>query len=154
MKQLLDRGIELRPEHRDGNGNTALGNLYYASAVFHRLVPEWFWLRLVFGARGDTERALRDIRSALAISEHRIDYQVEHGAVLLCHGQRRRRPERITQGLGVLRASVALPAQEPTDRVDQDYARQLLEDPSAACAYTRGGFIDIEAEKQVAAGMR
>ena len=54
----------------------------------------------------------------------------------------------------MLRASIAVPAAAETDRIDQEYARQLIDDPSVACGFTRRGFIDIEAEEQVAAEVR
>lgn len=146
MQSLLDRGIALRPQHRDPNGNAALANLYYASAVFHRLVPEWFWLPLVTGVKGDTDRALADIREALAISSDRIDYRVEHGAVLLCQGRRRDRSERIDEGLRALANALTLTPTLTTDRLDQELARQLIAEPEKACGFSRRGFIDIEGE--------
>ncbi len=152
MRVLLERGIAARPSHVDPNGNSTLANLYYASAVFHRMVPEWFWLPMFAGVRGDTERSLREIHQALEMSGDRVDYHVEHGAILLCMGTRKGSDARIEQGKRVLYQSLAMPVRLSTDRVDQTYARQLIDDPDKACAFSRIGYIDVASEGRRVAG--
>ena len=144
MRDLLEIGIKSRPTHRDPDGNSALGNLYYSSAIFYRMVPDWFWLKVIVGVRGDTDRALADIERALAISVDRIDYQIEHGAVLLCHSMREDDTQSARNGVRVLEKAVSLPPKLPSDEIDQHYARLLLDDPSGACGFTRSGFLDVE----------
>ena len=151
MRDLLDLGIALKPRHRDANGNSELANLYYASAIFHRLVPEGIWLRLLVGVRGDTDRALDDIHRALAISAGRVDYHVEHGAVLLCQGRRRHDAARTREGRDVLRHALSLAPSQPSDVVDQRYAAELLVAPEKACGFSRRGFIDTEGEGRAVA---
>ena len=145
LRDLLELGIAARPAHRDPNGNSALANLYYSSAIFHRIVPEWFWLPIVIGVKGDTKRALVDIERALAISGDRIDYQIEHGAVLLCRAHRKRDKAAAREGVRVLERALELPPAEHSDEIDQHYARLLIEDPSQSCGFTRDGFLDVEA---------
>lgn len=144
MADLLEEAIDLDPKHKDGPYNSTLGNLYYASATFYRLVPDWFWMKWLFGVRGDKERALRDARKAVAITSIRIDYQIELGASLLCLGQRRERPKQIAEGEDVLRNAIGLPHILPTDAIDQEYARLLLDKRDQACSFSRDGFIDTE----------
>jgi len=146
MAALLDLGIAQRPTHRDADGNSTLANLYYARAVFYRMVPEWWWLGLVFGVRGNTGRALHDIRSALHISPQRIDYNVEYGAVLLCDASRHDRPARLREGRSVLRRALHLSTHLVSDAVDQGFAHELLDHPEQACGWSRKGFIDVEGE--------
>ena len=76
MSKLLNRGIALRPSYRDDSRNSTLANLYYARAVFRRMLPDWFWLPFVIGVKGNTELALLDIRNAMALVDDRVDYQV------------------------------------------------------------------------------
>ncbi len=152
LRALLDLGLREPPQHRDANGNTTLGNLYSASAGFYRLVPEWFWLQFVFGVRGDADRALDHIRRALAISPERIDYHVEHGAVLLCLGERRDDAERSEEGFRVLHAALAMPTRLSTDAQDQAAARHLIESPQKACGYSRIGFLDVDQVRDQATG--
>jgi len=144
MSQLLERGIELEPEHSDDSGNSVLGNLYYSGAVFYRFVPDSWWLKLLIGVRGDLDRSLHFIREAVEISDQRVDYRVELGTVLLCQGIRKKRPAAVAEGIEVLEAARRLPAYLSTDHLDLEHAGMLIERPELACGYSRDGFIDLE----------
>jgi hypothetical protein len=144
MDALLRRGIELQPQHRDGGGNTTLGNLYYAGAVFYRVVPDWFWARWFLGVRGDKERSVEFARRAVEISQSRVDYRIELGAALLCVGTAKSRPENVAEGMRVLREARELPDYLSTDRLDKAHALVLAEAPHTACGFSRDGFIDID----------
>jgi hypothetical protein len=144
IADMIERGIALEPTHLDEGGwNSTLGNLYYAGAAFYRIVPEWFWVKWMIGVRGDKERSLDYIRKALAITEGRVDYQVEHGAVLLCLGHDRGEPARIEEGRGVLEKAMTLETFQGTDALDLEHARILLDHPDRACGYSRDGWIDL-----------
>ena len=52
------------------------------------MVPEWWFLPIVAGVKGNKRQALDDIDRAVALHPDRIDYQVERGAILLCLGDR------------------------------------------------------------------
>ncbi len=144
IAKLLERGIELRPTHVDGPQNHTLGNLYYAASAFYRVVPDWWWLSLVLGVRGDNHRALAYIEKAIEISSQRLDYQVERGAVLLCIGHEEDDAERIEEGRRVLRESLKLQDFQKTDSFDREHARILIDDPSRSCGYSRDGWVDLE----------
>ena len=144
MEYLLRRGIELRPEHRDNAGNLTLGNLYYAASVFYRILPEWRWLKWVFGVRGDLEKASGYAKNAVEIAELRVDYRVELGASLLCLGLSRKNPEILAQGMETLRAARKLEDYLITDALDKEHAGILIESPGRACGYSRDGFIDVD----------
>jgi tetratricopeptide (TPR) repeat protein len=143
MGSLLDRGIALRPTYADSPNNTALGNLYYAGAVFYRVVPESIWVSWIIGVRGDKERSLEYIRKAVEISDGRVDYRVELGAVLLCLGVEKKDSGRLAQGTEVLREARKMKPYLSTDYLDLGYAQKLIESPGLACGFSRDGFIDI-----------
>jgi tetratricopeptide (TPR) repeat protein len=144
MSRLLERGIELQPEHSDDAGNSVLGNLYYSGAVFYRFVPDSWWVKLLIGVRGDLDRSLEYIREAVAISEQRVDYRVELGTVLLCQGQREGDPASVREGIEVLEEARRLPPYLSTDHLDIEHAGKLIEHPEIACGYSRDGFIDMD----------
>jgi len=154
MDELLTRGIALQPDHRDGAGNSTLGNLYYAAAVFYRVVPDWWWLRLFVGVKGDKDRSLEYARRAVEISGNRVDYRVELGAVLLCLGTTRGDAARLGEGLAVLREARALDDYLSTDPLDKAHATTLMASPEKACGYSRDGFIDVESLKEQARAHR
>ena len=144
MKKLLNQGIELKPTRKEGQHNSTLGNLYYASAVFNRMVPESFWLRLVVGVSGDKERAVADAKQAVALHPKRVDYQVEFGAALLCLGTEKGRDEAIHEGRSVLSNASEFDRLLPTDDLDLEFARIMAQRPELACSFSRDGFIDVK----------
>jgi len=145
MERMLRRGIELQPGDADFPGNSTLGNLYYAGAVFYRVIPDWFWLKWFVGVRGDKRRALEYIREAVELAPVRVDYRVELGAVLLCLGTDKRQPEAIEEGLRVLEEARHLDPFLSTDHLDISHAQILMDHPDKACGYSRDGFIDLKA---------
>jgi hypothetical protein len=144
MRGLLERGIALEPDFADTPTNSTLGNLYYASAVFHRVIPEWTWLEWVAGVKGDLARSLEMIRSAVDLAPSRIDYLVEYGAVLGCYGDRRGEAWAREEAGRVLARATRLDPHAGTDAIDQEHARILMSDPSKSCGYSRDGWIDTE----------
>jgi tetratricopeptide (TPR) repeat protein len=147
MSRMLDRGIELAPTHRDNPYNSTLGNLYYARAVFNRMVPDWWFLPLVAGVKGDKRQALEDIDHAVALDPGRIDYSVEKGAVLLCLGADRAESALIEDGRRVLNEAMTLERRLESDDLDVEFARVLLREPEKACGYSRAGFVDLDEYK-------
>jgi tetratricopeptide (TPR) repeat protein len=145
MADLLDRGIELNPTSPADRENGTLGNLHYATAVFYRTAPEWFWLEWIIGVKGDLERALAAVCSVLEQNPTRVDYRIELGTILLCLGERRGDLARTEAGLAAMREAVALPPVLESDPIDQHYARLLLEQPAKACNWSRDGFVDMDA---------
>ena len=129
MNRLLSRGIELQPPHRDNAGNSTLGNLYYAASVFYRIVPDWWWLRVLVGVRGDKAKSVRYARRAVESSPVRVDYRIELGASLLCLGAVESAPESVREGEQVLSAALELPDYLSTDAVDREHAQVLLGAP-------------------------
>ena len=153
MDQLLSRGIRLAPSHRDNEGNATMGNLYYASSVFYRVIPEWFWLKWVIGVRGDRAKSLNYARRAVELAPLRIDYRVELGASLLCSGLKDKKSWQIAEGERVLAETRELDDFLSTDALDKVHAEILMRSPDQACGYSRDGFIDIDGlGKQVRAG--
>jgi hypothetical protein len=145
MAQLLDRGIALQPSHADNEWNSTLGNLYVAASHFYRVTPEWFWVQLIVGVRGDHPRAVEYARRAHAVAPARIDYTVALGAALLCLGTDTDEPRLLTEGVDVLRRVPTLPhfrgAQDP---VYVHHAETLIARPDTACSYSPDGWLDVK----------
>jgi hypothetical protein len=156
MANLLNRGIELGNEKGAAPPDTTLANFYYASATFYRMVPDWFWLRWVFGVRGSKERALSDARKAVALDPSRPDFQIELGASLLClGGENSRKKEQdakhTAEALNVLRQVQAADPTLTTNATDRELAGLLIQSPESACEFSRNGFLDV---KSVAASQK
>jgi len=147
MADLLDRGIALQPSHADNEHNSVLGNLHYSSAIFYRVLPDWFWLSWIFGVRGDKERSLRHIQTALALHPDRLEYQVELGSQLLCRGISKKDAEQLDRGLAVLRSAVERKPERLDDEREIEAARIMLEEPRKACGYSGDNWLEIDRKR-------
>jgi hypothetical protein len=150
MNRLLERGIELEPTHTDGPGSSTLGNLYYASANWNRVVPDSIWVKWLVGVRGDREKGLAHSRKALELHPDRLDYRVEVGTQLLCIGTEKKKPARLEEGIAMLESIADRPGHNEDERREIFFAKQLLEDPDKACGYTGDKLVDLEAEREQA----
>lgn len=147
MAELLDRALALEPTYADNENDSTLGNLHHSSAIFYRVLPEWFFMDLFVGVRGDKDRALRHIEAALKLHPARIDYQVELGSQLLCRGESSREGEEFERGVQVLEAVV----QSTPTSLDDDRkiaaARIMLEQPDKACGYSGEAWLEMDRDK-------
>jgi len=147
MADLLDRGIALQPTHADNEHNSALGNLHYSSAIFYRVVPDWFFMSWMFGVRGDKERSLQHIHTALALHPDRLEYQVELGAQLVCLGITKDEATRIDRGKAVLLDALQRQAGSLDDERELEAAQIMLDQPKKACGYSGDTWIEIDRKK-------
>jgi len=144
MAELLDRAIELQPKHRDDENNSTMGNLHYSSAIFYRLVPEWFWIRWVLGVKGDKERALQHSRKALGLHPRRLDYQIEVATQLLCLGSLREDPVRMREGKILMRDAIARDATGTDAQREIYFARIMLAQPKKSCGYSGDKLLELD----------
>jgi len=142
ISQTLDRCMQNPPSFVHAPWNPELGNFYYAAAAFYRMLPDSRMLEISVGARGDPHRSLELSRRAIALADQRIDYNVGLGASLLCVGRTDDREELLTEGRAVLQRVPGLQDRMPTDPLDRNAARRLLEEPERACGYSRDAWND------------
>jgi hypothetical protein len=143
MARLLDQGIALRPDFREGERSSTLGNLHYVSAVFYRVLPDWFWLKWILGIRGDKQRALEHARTALALHQSRIDYRVEVGSQLMCLGATKKDPKRLAEGRQVLAEASTIQPRNLDDKREIAAAHVMIAAPKRACSYAGAEWIEI-----------
>lgn len=150
MAELLDRAIALEPDDADtlpGIDNSVLGNLHYSSAIFYRLTPDWFLIRLLLGVRGDKNRALGHIEKALELHPLRMDYQVELGSQYLCMGTTDRDAGKLERGRKQLHRVVERIPESLDDAREIAAAKIMLEDPTKACGYSGDTWIEVDRAK-------
>jgi len=144
MAELLDTAIELEPRHVDDEDNSTLGNLHYGSAIFYRVMPDWFWLEWILGVRGDKERALEHAKKALALHPRRIDFRVELGSQLLCMGTSRDDSQRLEEGRRVMQQALQLEPNDERGRRELAAARIMVAEPAKSCGYTGDTWVEID----------
>ena len=151
MARLLDDGIALQPDFREGERSSTLGNLHYVSAVFYRVLPDWFWLKWIVGVRGDKQRALGHAQTALALHESRIDYRIEVGSQLLCLGATEKDPKRLTEGRQALAEASTIPPRNLDDKKEIAAAHVMIAAPKKACSYAGAEWIEIDEGNAISA---
>ncbi len=147
MARLLDRAIALNPTHRDSEDNSTLANLHEASAIFYRLVPESFWVRLLLGVKGDKERALEHSQTALSLHPRRLDYRIEVATQLLCLGSARGDDARLAEGKARMLGAIRHGATSRDQEREFYFARLMLDTPDKACGYSGDKVLEMDKEE-------
>lgn len=141
FERVFLKVVSLDPEYRseDGAANT-LGDAYSGLGQLYRVLPEWlcvFPLKQIVGVCGDLDKSLEYNRKSVAREPKRIEYAKELGVILLCHGQKRDKPEEIEEAKKIIRELQSYPELKPSDKIDKQHALMLIDDPSQACGYSR-----------------
>jgi|GEM_PF-6496346 len=147
LSKALEMAISLNPQHQDAPYNTSLGNAYYASATFYRIVPDLFIVKWIAGVRGDKDKALKHIKKAVELTPTRIDYQVELAVMYLCLAEKKDKKAMHALGIATLEKAISMKQNMVTDPIDKEYARGFLKDQSGVCGFSRDGIIDLDKKK-------
>ena len=138
LENTYEKAESLHPTYRAENGvGDAMGDIYTARGQIYRVVPDWFILKTLFGARGDIAKSVDYQRKAVKQVPQRIEYNKELGVSLICYGQKEKDPKAIAEGKEYLKKIANLPVLKESDKVDKEHALQLLKDPDLACGYSR-----------------
>ncbi len=144
MDQAWINAIELPSTftHKDGISTKQLAMVL--RGILYRLMPESWWFRLIAGIRGDKEAAYNWMIEAMALPLRKEPVTaIELAATTICYGQSRKIPEKISEGLAVLKDSMNLPVRYPLDELDKKNMAYLIANPKRACSYRRERFEDI-----------
>lgn len=141
LETVLLKAEKMKPEYRSEKGSAnAQGDIYTALGQFYRVVPEWlcvFPFKQMFGACGDLENSVAYQRKAVQREPKRIEYAKEMAISLMCYGQKKDKPEAVAEGKKILTELQTYPEIKPSDSIDKQHARMLVQDPSQACGYSR-----------------
>ncbi len=118
-----------------------------ALATFYRMVPDMWVVKVLTGTRGDLDLSLQWGLRAERCSPGRIEIMKELAMTRICLGQKRKQPELVVQGIADLRRVAGMPPSKPTDRIDVVHATRVADDPDLACAYSRDGQAEVDADQ-------
>lgn len=136
IEQMYQKTLTLKPVYVSDDDST-ISNAHFALCVFYRKVPEWRIMEWLFGARGDLDRSVTECTAAVKMFPHNHEYLKELGMAYLCRGTRRNQPADLAEGKKYLQKVIDLPAQDQLDRIDQQDAKMVMENPALACGYSR-----------------
>jgi hypothetical protein len=156
VEKAWQRAWELQPADVLPNGDPMTANIAYGLAVFYRLVPDAWIVKLVIGTRGDIDKSLDYARKAAALQPWRLEIQKELALSLICRGARKKSAANHEEGMTILRKIVAGGFDQHDPRafniIDKRHAVELLDAPAKACGYSRDGYEEVdmaEAERRL-----
>jgi hypothetical protein len=120
---------------------------FLALGIFYRLVPDSWLVKAISGTRGDLDKSLDMQQKGLACSGPRIRNYKELAATQMCIGTKRNQPEMIQAGRDSVNAYLAIEPKNQAEIVDIKHGIMLLQDPEAACGYSRDGQQDLDEAK-------
>lgn len=120
---------------------------YLALGIFYRLVPDWWIVKAIAGTRGDLDRALAMVQKSEQCAPGRIRSVKELGIVHFCLATRRDDEGHRQKGMAAMKRALAIEADRPIERLDQQHIKMLMQMPDKACEYSRDGFQDLDETK-------
>ncbi len=108
-----------------------------ALGIFYRKIPESELLVVLIGTKGDMDKSVMYLKKAQSSFPKFMEINKELGVSLICRSRRRKNPQDMEEGRKYLQKVLILPVEKELDRIDQEDAQRLLDDPSLACGYSR-----------------
>jgi tetratricopeptide (TPR) repeat protein len=136
IEEMYLKTLEMNPTFVHEDDSTE-GNAHLALCIFYRKVPEWRIMSLLFGTRGDMDKAVEHCREAVRIHPTRLEYVKELGMALTCRGMRRDQAGDIEEGKKWLRQVTEMKPEDQLDVIDRNDAAEVMEHPDMACGYSR-----------------
>jgi len=144
IRDLWEKAARMLKPYRSPDGTYSVpGDAYFCLGIFYRLVPTWEISQLFLGVKGDLNKSVDCLRTAIGMEPLKLEYAKELGASLICRGLTMKRPQDIEEGKAYLMKTQSMPVFKGRDRVDQEHARLILSNPEMACAYSRDGQQEI-----------
>jgi tetratricopeptide (TPR) repeat protein len=128
--------LDMHPTYKTATDSTE-ANANFALCQFYRKVPESSIMRLLFGTKGDLDKAITHCSAAVKILPDQIEYVKEMGVVLVCRGERRNVPSDVEVGKRWLQKTQTMTAKTKIDKIDQQDSLKVMKDPKLACGYSR-----------------
>ncbi len=148
VEKAWQRAWELQPADVLPNGDPMTANIAYGLAVFYRLVPDAWIVKVLIGTRGDIDQSVEYARKAVALQPWRLEIQKELAMSLLCRGRRQKSAADHEEGMEILRKIVdgVFDKNDPRafNIIDKRHAVEILDAPEKACGYSRDGYEEVD----------
>ena len=120
---------------------------YIAIGTYYRLCPDFFLLKLLFGIKGDMDKAVNYCTKAYELDPTRIEIVKELGISYISRGLKRKNQEDISEGKKYLELVESLPLRLKTDSIDKEHSKILLNNINLCPGYSRDQQQDISEEE-------
>ena len=136
IENLWLKTLAMHPTYNTPTDNTE-ANADFALCQYYRKAPESSIMKLLFGTRGDLDKAVKYCGDAVKITPNRIDYVKEMGVVLDCRGVRRGNQADIDAGKKWLQKTQTMKVDTKIDKINKEDAKKVMDNPKLACGYSR-----------------
>jgi len=136
IEKYYIKTLDMHPTYKTATDSTE-ANANFALCQFYRKVPESSIMKILFGTRGDMDKAVTHCAAAVKILPDQIEYTKEMGMVLVCRGTRRNISNDVEVGKRWLAKTQAMNAKTVIDKIDQQDSLKVMKDPKLACGYSR-----------------
>jgi hypothetical protein len=151
IEEMWLKSIDLSPTDVHPWGDPLLPGVEYAAAVFYRLVPDMWIVKVAIGTRGDKKKSVAFMRKAVAAQPYRLELQKELAVSLTCLGYEKDDGKALAEGKGLFQKIIAGEFDREdiraTDVIDKRHAADMLAKPELACKYSRDGYQEVDMEK-------
>lgn len=126
-------------------GNNLQASVRYALGMYHRLVPDFFLIRMFFGISGDLDKAVTYHQEAITFSRGSVPpcFRIMAAAALFCRDDGAKGDDH-RAAVAAIRSAGKGPARSDNDRICQEGGEQLLADPGNGCGYTMARQQDLD----------
>ena len=136
IEEYYMKTLAMHPTYK-GTKDSTESNADFALCQFYRRVPESSIMKLLFGTKGDMDKAVKYCGDAVKLYPNKIEFNKEMGMVLACRGNRRNVPADVEAGKKWLSKTTAMTPLTGLDKIDIADSKKVLDNPKLACGYSR-----------------
>jgi tetratricopeptide (TPR) repeat protein len=136
IEEYYMKTLAMHPTYKGAKDSTE-ANASFALCQFYRKVPESSIMKLLFGTKGDMDKAVKYCGDAVKLYPNKIEFNKEMGMVLVCRGNRRNVPADVEAGKKWLSKTQAMAPLTGLDKIDIADSKKVLDSPKLACGYSR-----------------
>ena len=109
----------------------------YGLGIFKRLVPDSFWLNLIFGFKGDIDQSIAYLQAAQSNKDDQVEVYTELAAAYYCKYLRDGDVGARNRANQALKTCLSIEPPDHISEISQEHCRMLRASPDNACGYSR-----------------
>jgi tetratricopeptide (TPR) repeat protein len=137
VKDAWQKAIETKGYYRFPTAHTAMGAVHYGMGVLYRVLPDSWWLSVLFSVRGNIDKSIQHIEMALETCDDTPELFTELVSSYLCKWERDDDEDAKKKAEQAIQRCLSVKPKEPLHEASQRDCERLRVDPSLACGYSR-----------------
>ncbi len=137
VRDAWQEAVHLKHHYRFPSANTSWGAANYGLGIFKRLVPDSFWLNLIFGFKGDINQSIAYLQAARSTKDDQVEIYTELAAAYFCKYAREGDVGARNRAREALETCFSITPPDKISEISQQHCRMLRATPEMACGYSR-----------------